>query len=384
MAENMQRVPQQPGLKIPGIAYGYATLGVLAGGSMLSLYGIMLAFVTHTVPAEDTDRATGIVVSDAKAQRLKTAMVALLGAVGGLAVTGGVLAGCTVKGRTTRQTLFFALFAGIGALMLLSTALAYTQDERVKADSDKRTGVAVGMGLSAVTTVGCGAGLLAVLGAKQHSIGRGMSSMLEGGKHDWFVLLEAACAGVGGLSLLSLYGVLLTFVLRTVPADDTPAAAVSAGVRAVDDGSKGLKNTMVGLLSVMGVSIVVAGGAVAGKLRGPAGVVVALGLVTGIGALALVATTITYTQDPRLATHKSSKDATLVAVVVSALVMASVGLAALVYVKQNRAVLQGSLREIGKLFKQGQFAAAGKVAWRTDAVQQAALNQVQQKLKQHK
>jgi uncharacterized membrane protein YgaE (UPF0421/DUF939 family) len=150
---------------------GYMTLGVVAGGAFISLYGIVLTYLVQTIPPTDTPTAGSPEADELGRQRkLKQTMVGLTATIGAVGIIFGITAGVKTKGPL-QAVIFLLLFGAVSVFFLISTAITFTQDSRITGQyvtgtagagqvvKSTKTGVAVGIGVSAVSTVGFGAGV---------------------------------------------------------------------------------------------------------------------------------------------------------------------------------------------------------------------------------
>jgi hypothetical protein len=125
--------------RVPGSIIGYGVLISISGASLMALYGVMLTFVLKTVPpdkeTEKTVDPTGIM------RKLKQAMVGLIcGVIAPLFII-TVIVGSGIPKGLLRSEVFLFMTASLMALVVLSTALAYTQDQRVEDTPTLKTGV---------------------------------------------------------------------------------------------------------------------------------------------------------------------------------------------------------------------------------------------------
>jgi len=160
---------------------------------------------------------------------------------------------------------------------------------------------------------------------------------------------------VSVLSLAALYGVVMAFVLRTIPT----AAEEAAGY---DPVQRKLKESMVGLIVGAVVPLFVVANIAAGFLKKPLQGVVFLLLYTGVSALAVLSTVLAYTQDPRLkedAALKRSVEIGMYSTVVATVVL---GAAGGLFLLKNRARLKASATASIAQLKQGDLkGAAGHI-----------------------
>lgn len=159
-------------MKVSPLVAGYITLGVIGGGSFVSLYGIVLTFLVQTIP--DTSVGQPPLSDEQQHQRkLKQTMVGLTAIIGMVGIIFGIITGAKTKGPL-QAGIFVALFAAISAFFLISTSITYTQDARITGkfegtgatpkSPDKRikTGTEIGLIVSAIATAGFGGGLAAI------------------------------------------------------------------------------------------------------------------------------------------------------------------------------------------------------------------------------
>ena len=125
--------------RVPGSIIGYGVLIGISGASLMALYGVMLTFVLKTVPPDDkTEKMvdpTGIM------RKLKQAMVGLICGVIAPIIIIVLIVGAGIPKGLLRSEIYLFLWSGLMALVVLSTALAYTQDQRVEDTQTLKNGV---------------------------------------------------------------------------------------------------------------------------------------------------------------------------------------------------------------------------------------------------
>lgn len=140
--------------RVPGAIIGYGVLLGISGASLMALYGVMLTFVLKTVPPDDqTEKIidpTGIM------KKLKWAMVGLISGVIAPIFIIAIIVGSGIPKGLLKSEVYLWLFAALMALVVLSTALAYTQDQRVEDTPTLKNGVLGALIGSAVMTAALG------------------------------------------------------------------------------------------------------------------------------------------------------------------------------------------------------------------------------------
>jgi hypothetical protein len=153
---------------VPPLIAGYITLGVIGGGAFISLYGILLTFLVQTMRDPTTVPLTP---EETQQKKLKQTMIGLSVIIGLVGIIFGIITAAKTKGPL-RTGIFMALFAAISVFFLISTSITYTQDSRITGKFDDKagaaskkvkTGVEIGLIVSALATAGFGGGTVAVI-----------------------------------------------------------------------------------------------------------------------------------------------------------------------------------------------------------------------------
>lgn len=161
----------------------------------------------------------------------------------------------------------------------------------------------------------------------------------------------AFLAGLSGASLLALYGVMLTFVLKTVPTKEEEAAQPVI--------MKQLKQAMVGL--VVGVIVpifivvLIVGAGTKGLLRAE----LYLFLFTGLMALTVLSTALVYTQDHRVEETPMLKRGVEGALIGSSLATVALALAGGIEFMRKRKQAAANAGAAFAQLKSGNLAGAG-------------------------
>ncbi len=163
---------------------------------------------------------------------------------------------------------------------------------------------------------------------------------------------------VGGGSFLALYGVILTYLVRTFPDTSQELSEDQKQLRK-------LRQTMVGLTVVIGAVGIIFGIITGAKTRGQLRTGIFLLLFSAISAFFLISTSITYTQDARITgdyasasgaiagdKSKKIKTGTEVGLIVSAISTAAFGGATAALLYKYRDVIFSGSKKIGAEIKQ--------------------------------
>jgi hypothetical protein len=176
-------------IKVPGAVAGYAVLGGVAGASLLSLYGVVLTFMLRSLPDTPAPGASAKCNTksvDATAYKLKQAMVALLSFTIAPIFIIAIILGASTKG-VVRTEIFLLLFAGLSALTIISTSLAYTQVDEVQDNARGNKKVVEGVMIaSAISTFVLGVAAVGLIMSKRKQIKEQLTMATMAAKRgDW-------------------------------------------------------------------------------------------------------------------------------------------------------------------------------------------------------
>lgn len=176
-------------IKVPGAVAGYAVLGGVAGASLLSLYGVVLTFILRSLPDTPTPGASTTCNAksvDATAYKLKQAMVGLLSFTIAPIFIVAIILGASTKG-VLRAEIFLMMFAGLSALTIISTSLAYTQVDEVQDNTRKNKKVVEGVMIaSAISTFVLGVAAVGLIMSKRKEIKADLTmATLAAKRGDW-------------------------------------------------------------------------------------------------------------------------------------------------------------------------------------------------------
>jgi hypothetical protein len=161
-------------------------------------------------------------------------------------------------------------------------------------------------------------------------------------------------AGLSAASLMALYGVMLTFVLKTVPATDEEEKSVDpTGIM------KKLKESMIGLIvgiiTPIFIIAIIVGSGTKGLLRAE----IMLFLFTSMMALTLMSTALAYTQDRRVEATPKLKRGVEVAMIGSSVLTVVLGLAGVIEFMKKRKQVGADAGAAFKELKSGNLKGAG-------------------------